>query len=106
MKAPDTNHRVSYEALHRFTTRAFQNVGMSEVDAKTGADVLDPYRRLGNFHPWNKKRARLFKKVESWRLASEGQAAYRRPGTRVGHSGRRFFFGDGYFHFRNEDGDR
>jgi|SRR5712691_7108397 len=31
---------VSYAALHRFTARAFQQVGLSEADASTGADVL------------------------------------------------------------------
>jgi LDH2 family malate/lactate/ureidoglycolate dehydrogenase len=31
---------VSYAALHRFTAMAFERAGLSDADAKTGADVL------------------------------------------------------------------
>ena len=36
----NSNRVVSYEALHRFTAKAFQRSGLSEADANIGADVL------------------------------------------------------------------
>src|SRR5260221_12233680 len=37
---PNSSRVVSYEVLHRFTAKAFQQAGLSEADANTGADVL------------------------------------------------------------------
>lgn len=38
--AASTSRTVSYEQLHRFVAEAFRRAGLSEADAKTGADVL------------------------------------------------------------------
>lgn len=73
MKAPDTNHRVSYEALHRFTTRAFQNVGMSEVDAKTGADVLTLTDAWGTFTHGTKSVRGYLKRLKAGGLRPKGR---------------------------------
>jgi LDH2 family malate/lactate/ureidoglycolate dehydrogenase len=40
---------VSYQALHRFTAKAFQRAGMSSVDATLGADVLALTDAWGTF---------------------------------------------------------
>ncbi|MBI3850405.1 MAG: Ldh family oxidoreductase [Verrucomicrobia bacterium] len=48
-KAPSSSSIVSYEALHRFTTKAFQRAGLSEPDARTGADVLALTDAWGTF---------------------------------------------------------
>jgi LDH2 family malate/lactate/ureidoglycolate dehydrogenase len=46
---PNSIRITSYEALHRFTAKAFQRAGLSEVDAKTGADVLAITDAWGTF---------------------------------------------------------
>jgi ureidoglycolate dehydrogenase (NAD+) len=45
----NSNHVVSYQALHDFTSKAFQCAGLLESDAKTGADALALTDAWGTF---------------------------------------------------------
>jgi LDH2 family malate/lactate/ureidoglycolate dehydrogenase len=51
---PQSTRTIGFDALHRFTMAAFQAAGLSETDAKTGADVLTMTDASGGFTPGTK----------------------------------------------------
>ena len=73
---------VSYEALHRFTVKAFRRAGLSEADAKIGADVLALTDAWGTFTHGTKSLRGYLRRLKAGglrpqgkpRVASEGMA--------------------------------
>ncbi len=64
---------VSYAALHRFTARAFQQVGLSEADASTGADVLALTDAWGTFTHGTKSLRGYLRRLKAGGLRPEGK---------------------------------
>lgn len=81
-KASSSSLTVSYEALHRFTVKAFQRTGLSEPDARTGADVLVLTDAWGTFTHGTKNlrgylrrlKAGGLRPLEKPRMVAEGPA--------------------------------
>jgi LDH2 family malate/lactate/ureidoglycolate dehydrogenase len=64
---------VTYEALHRFTTKAFQKAGLSEADAKTGADVLALTDAWGTFTHGTKSVRGYLRRLKAGGLRPKGR---------------------------------
>ncbi|MSU61657.1 MAG: Ldh family oxidoreductase [Pedosphaera sp.] len=63
---------ISYGALHRFTSEAFQSVGMSETDATTGADVLATTDAWGVFTHGTKSLAGYLRRLKAGGIRPQG----------------------------------
>jgi ureidoglycolate dehydrogenase (NAD+) len=80
--APGPGRPVTYAALHRFTVLAFQRAGLSEADARTGADVLATTDAWGVFTHGTKCLAGYLRRFQAGglrpggvpRIAAEGGA--------------------------------
>lgn len=70
---PSSNHVVSYEALHSFTVKAFQRVGLSVVDAKIGADVLVLTDAWGTFTHGTKNLLGYLRRLKAGGLRVQGK---------------------------------
>lgn len=70
---PSSNHLVSCEALHRFTMKAFQRVGLSAADTKVGADILVLTDAWGTFSHGTKSLHDYLRKLKAGGLCP-GQA--------------------------------
>jgi LDH2 family malate/lactate/ureidoglycolate dehydrogenase len=64
---------VSYEALNRFTAKAFQRAGLSEADAITGADVLTLTDAWGTFTHGTKSLRGYLRRLKAGGLRPQGK---------------------------------
>jgi LDH2 family malate/lactate/ureidoglycolate dehydrogenase len=64
---------VSYQALHRFTAKAFQRAGMSTVDATLGADVLALTDAWGTFTHGTKSVRGYLRRLKLGGLRAQGK---------------------------------
>lgn len=85
MKTPDTAvepspRTVRYDQLHRFVTEAFQRAGLSEPDAKTGADVLATTDAWGVFTHGTKLVRGYLRRLKAGGLRAEARPEITRQG--------------------------
>ena len=64
---------VSYAALHRFATMAFERAGLSEADARTGADVLATTDAWGIFTHGTKNVRGYLRRLKAGGLRATGK---------------------------------
>jgi LDH2 family malate/lactate/ureidoglycolate dehydrogenase len=64
---------VSYEALHRFTAKAFRRAGMFQTDARTGADVLALTDAWGTFTHGTKSVRGYLRRLKAGGLRPRGK---------------------------------
>ncbi len=71
---------ISFQSLHQFTSNAFLNVGMSEADAATGADVLATTDAWGIFTHGTKSLAGYLRRLQADGLRAKGRPRVVREG--------------------------
>jgi ureidoglycolate dehydrogenase (NAD+) len=69
----DSRKIVSFDALHRFTAKAFQKAGLSEADARTGADVLVLTDAWGTFTHGTKSVRGYLRRLKAGGLRPNGK---------------------------------
>ena len=73
LEAPSSLKTISYEALHRFTVKAFTKAGLSEADATTGADVLALTDAWGTFTHGTKALRGYLRRIKGGGLRAQGR---------------------------------
>ena len=69
---PQSTRSISFDDLHRFTTAAFQAAGLSEADARIGADVLAMTDAWGVFTHGTKCLAGYVRRLKAGGLRPQG----------------------------------
>ncbi len=75
-----TSRTVSYDQLHRFVAEAFRRAGLSEADAKTGADVLATTDAWGVFTHGTKLVRGYLRRLKSGGLRADARPEIAKQG--------------------------